>query len=80
MSAYLYDVVSSRFPAPEKVFIENHDGVKTTYRDLAEGSARMASALVAMGVVPGDRVAVQEPAIDATAGAPQVAVQLGARG
>jgi malonyl-CoA/methylmalonyl-CoA synthetase len=59
MPCYLYDIVSSRFPNPQKAFIENHDGVVTTYGDLAEGSARMANALIAMGVVPGDRVAVQ---------------------
>ena len=59
MACYLYDTVSRRFPAPEKAFIENHDGVVTTYRDLADGSARMANALIALGVEPGDRVAVQ---------------------
>ena len=59
MACYLYDIVSRRFPAPEKAFIENHDGVVTTYRDLADGSARMANALIALGVEPGDRVAVQ---------------------
>jgi malonyl-CoA/methylmalonyl-CoA synthetase len=59
MPCYLYDVVSSRFPSLQKAFIENHDGVVTTYGDLADGSAKMANALIALGVVPGDRVAVQ---------------------
>jgi malonyl-CoA/methylmalonyl-CoA synthetase len=59
MPCYLYDIVSSRFPNPQKAFIESHDGVVTTYGDLAEGSAKMANALIAMGVAPGDRVAVQ---------------------
>ena len=59
MPSYLYDVISCRAPAPDKVFIENHDGAKITYGDLAAGSARVANALVALGVVKGDRVAVQ---------------------
>ncbi len=59
MPAYLYETISSRFPSPNKAFIENHDGVVTTYRDLADGSARMAGVLMALGVQPGDRVAAQ---------------------
>ena len=59
MPCYLYDTISSRFPSLQKAFIENHDGVVTTYGDLADGSAKMANALIALGVVPGDRVAVQ---------------------
>ena len=41
------------------MFIENHDGAKITYGDLAAGSARIAHVLRALGVRPGDRVAVQ---------------------
>jgi malonyl-CoA/methylmalonyl-CoA synthetase len=59
MASYLYDVISRRAPSPEKVFIENHDGAKITYGDLAAGSARIANVLRALGVRPGDRVAVQ---------------------
>ena len=59
MASYLYDVISSRAPAADKVFIENHDGAKITYGDLAAGSARMANVLKQAGVRPGDRVAVQ---------------------
>src|SRR4051794_8293093 len=59
MPCYLYDVVSARFPDPGKPFIENVDGKITTYGDLAAGSARMANALIGLGVAPGDRVAVQ---------------------
>ena len=59
MASYLYDVISARAPAPEKVFIENHDGSTITYGDLHAGSARMANTLKALGVRPGDRVAVQ---------------------
>ena len=59
MACYLHDVISRRAPAADKVFIENHDGAKITYGDLAAGSARMANVLKSLGVRPGDRVAVQ---------------------
>lgn len=59
MSASLYDHFAARFPQPEKIFIENHDGRLVTYADVAAGSARMATALRGLGVEPGDRVAVQ---------------------
>ncbi len=59
MASYLYDVICRRAPAADKVFIENHDGAKTTYGDIASGSARFANALKQLGAQPGDRVAVQ---------------------
>ena len=59
MASYLFDLITSRIPAKDKVFIETLDGRKITYGDLLDGSARFANALAALGVVPGDRVAVQ---------------------
>ncbi|MGE3246701.1 MAG: malonyl-CoA synthase [Beijerinckiaceae bacterium] len=59
MPSYLYDIVTRRAPAADKVFIEALDGRKVTYGGLAEGSAKLANTLVALGVAPGDRVAVQ---------------------
>ena len=59
MPAYLYDLIARRTPAPQKVFIETPEGRKITYADLHSGSARIANLLVARGVAPGDRVAVQ---------------------
>jgi malonyl-CoA/methylmalonyl-CoA synthetase len=59
MPAYLYDRISRRFPSPDKLFLDNWDGRRFTYGDVAEGSARMAQALRALGVETGDRVAVQ---------------------
>ena len=59
MASYLYDVISRRAPAADKVFIETLDGAKITYGDLAAGSARMANALKSLGVRVGDRVAAQ---------------------
>jgi malonyl-CoA/methylmalonyl-CoA synthetase len=59
MASYLFDLITSRVPSTEKVFIETLDDRKITYGDLMDGSARFANALVKLGVVPGDRVAVQ---------------------
>ena len=59
MTAHLYSQLSSRFPSREKVAFETQDGVRHTYGDVDAGAARMAGALVALGVKPGDRVAVQ---------------------
>ena len=59
MPAYLYDLIARRAPSPQKVFIETPEGRKITYGDLHAGSGRIANALRARGVKPGDRVAVQ---------------------
>ncbi len=59
MPAHLYNELSSRFPSREKIAFETQDGAKHTYGDVEAGAARMAGALVALGVKPGDRVAVQ---------------------
>jgi len=59
MASYLFDLITSRIPSTDKVFIETLDNRKITYGDLLDGSARFANALVKLGVVPGDRVAVQ---------------------
>ncbi|MFO1117403.1 MAG: malonyl-CoA synthase [Beijerinckiaceae bacterium] len=60
MPAHLYNELSSRFPADRsRVAFETQDGAKHSYADVDVGAARMAGALVALGVRPGDRVAVQ---------------------
>ena len=59
MTNHLFSLVRSRIPAPGKVFIETPDGRKLSYADLVDGAGRYANALVALGVAPGDRVAVQ---------------------
>jgi len=59
MAAYLYDIIRRRMPEGAKTFIENHDGRLISYADLDAGSARLANVLAGLGVVAGDRVAVQ---------------------
>ncbi len=59
MTCYLPDVISSRRPDADKVFIETNDGACLTYGELDAASARMAHVLASLGVRAGDRVAVQ---------------------
>ncbi|MGD9783220.1 MAG: malonyl-CoA synthase [Hyphomicrobiaceae bacterium] len=55
----LYARLSRNWTDPDHTFIKLLDGRRITYRDVSEGSARMANALVGLGVQPGDRIAVQ---------------------
>lgn len=59
MSNHLFDLIASRISDPEKIFIQSLDGASISYRQMLSASARYAHALVALGVVPGDRVAIQ---------------------
>jgi malonyl-CoA/methylmalonyl-CoA synthetase len=60
MNANLYSLFESRFPANRDApLLHLDDGRILSYRDAEEGSARFASLLVARGLKPGDRVAVQ---------------------
>ena len=59
MSDNLFSLFRSRAPDPAKPFIIKPDGASLHYQEVIWGSARLAHALVALGVVPGDRVAVQ---------------------
>ena len=59
MSNHLYSELSSRFGAPGKAAFVSPGNRITTYRNIDVLSARFADALTALGVVPGDRVAVQ---------------------
>ncbi|WP_375408601.1 malonyl-CoA synthase [uncultured Methylobacterium sp.] len=61
MVKHLFDLVRANLPADPaaKTFIETAEGTRLTYADLMERSAAYASALVDLGVKPGDRVAVQ---------------------
>ncbi len=59
MASHLFDHFTRAMTYPNKVFIENFDGRKITFGHVVEQSARMAHALQKLGVVTGDRVAVQ---------------------
>ena len=61
MSNHLFDLVRANLPADPaaKLFLETADGARYTYADLIVRSGAYAAALVAAGVKPGDRVAVQ---------------------
>src|SRR5687767_11852024 len=56
----LYSLFRSRFPAdPEAPFLIEADGSELSYSALDRRSAALAARLVALGVAPGDRVAIQ---------------------
>ncbi len=59
MPSYLFAKLAARMPSADRTFIETPTGRIITYGDLVEGTGRIARALVARGVRPGDRVAVQ---------------------
>jgi malonyl-CoA/methylmalonyl-CoA synthetase len=56
---YFFDLITQKIADPEKIFIETEGGLRISYRQMLSTSARYARALVAAGVEPGDRVAVQ---------------------
>ena len=58
-SANLFDLIRERAGAPHQLALETSDATALTYNALIERSGRAANALVALGVQPGDRVAVQ---------------------
>jgi malonyl-CoA/methylmalonyl-CoA synthetase len=59
MSANLFDLIRASAPDLGKMALESSDGLSLTYGVLFERSGRAANALVALGVEPGERVAVQ---------------------
>ena len=56
---HLFDEIRVAMPGPAAPCIETPDGRRLSYGDILASSARFAAALVACGVAPGDRVAVQ---------------------
>lgn len=59
MTNHLFSEIRSRMPELSVPFATLADGRVFLYRDVLDTSARFANALVALGVKPGDRVAVQ---------------------
>lgn len=64
MANHLFSLIRGRMPAPETPFIiapetKGQPERTLTYGDVVALSARLANLLVARGVLPGDRVAVQ---------------------
>jgi malonyl-CoA/methylmalonyl-CoA synthetase len=55
----LFTEMAGRVGDPDRVFIRTPAGATFTYGDVATTTGRIANSLVAMGVEPGDRVAVQ---------------------
>jgi malonyl-CoA/methylmalonyl-CoA synthetase len=66
MTNHLFAEIARRAPPSDRPFAILPDGRTFTYADMHAVSARFANALIALGVVPGDRVAVQvEKSIEA---------------
>jgi malonyl-CoA/methylmalonyl-CoA synthetase len=59
MSSNIYDLIHARAPRLDKMAMESPDGFSLTYGELFDRAGQAANALVALGVEPGDRVAVQ---------------------
>ena len=59
MTNHFFDLIRSRQPDLSRPFVEAVDGTVLTYGDLERRSAQYAAALLALGLQPGDRVAVQ---------------------
>ncbi len=59
MSANLFDLFVKRAPRLDKLALDAPDGMSLTYGELFERAGRAARAFAELGVVPGDRVAVQ---------------------
>ena len=55
----LFELLLGDKPGSERLALEAPGGLRLSFRDLFEASGRMAGALVALGVKPGDRVAVR---------------------
>jgi malonyl-CoA/methylmalonyl-CoA synthetase len=55
----LFGLIRQSISSPEKVFLEDGGGRRITYGDMLSRTAQIANVLVARGVKPGDRVAVQ---------------------
>lgn len=65
ISENLFELIAARAPHPHKLALETRDATALTYAELFKRSAQAANALVALGVRPGDRVAVQlEKSVD----------------
>lgn len=58
-NANLFSRLFDGLSDPKRLAIETHDGARISYGDLIARAGQMANVLVARGVKPGDRVAVQ---------------------
>lgn len=58
-NANLFSRLFDGLDDPKRLVIETHDGTRISYGDLIARAGQMANVLVARGVKPGDRVAVQ---------------------
>ena len=60
MSDNLFSIIRKRIRSASRPFIETGDGRVVTYAEAFALSGQLANVLVALGVTPGDRVAVQD--------------------
>ena len=56
---YLFSALEAAIPSRDKILIELPDGKTHSYGEVFELAANISSRLIRLGVVPGDRVAVQ---------------------